>query len=62
MYWQLPSVRIFVFLTVGQNLKSCCFSIFIVVSITDLFNEFLEGLKFGVLYLCLGSHSSVVLG
>lgn len=62
MYWQLPSVQIFVFLTIGQNLKSCCFNIFIVVSIIDLFNEFLEGLKFGLLYLSLGSHSSVVLG
>lgn len=62
MYWQLPSVQIFVFLTIGQNLKSCCFNVFIVVSIIGLFNDFLGGLKFSVLYLCLGSRSSVVLG
>lgn len=62
MYWQLPSVQIFVFLTVGQNLKSSCFNIFIVVSITDLLNKILERLKSGFLYLSLGGHSSVELG
>lgn len=45
----------------GQHLWSCNCNIFIVF-IIDVFNEFCQGLKSELLYLCLGSQSSALLG